>query len=178
MLGARHEDLAHVGIRDQIEIALAVARLHILQAVPLLGHGEQRLRKELELLGVNAQFAGARAEQIAFHADDVADIEQFEQLVIALAHGVFLDVDLQALAILLQMREAGLAHVPQRHHAPGDAHADLRRQLFGGLRAILRQNLRNGVREIVALAVGAISERFDLADARCALLQQFVFQRQ
>ena len=103
---ARHEHLAHFGIRDQIEIALAVARLDVLQPVPLLGHGEQRLREELELLRVHAQLAGARAEQVAFHADDVADIDQLEQLVIALADRVLLDVDLQPLAVLLQVREA------------------------------------------------------------------------
>ncbi len=63
-------------------------------------------------------------------------------------------------------------------NAPGDAHADLRHQLLGGLRAVRGQNLRNGVGEIVALAIGAISQRFDFVDARRALLQQFVFQRQ
>ena len=80
MLRARHEDLAHFGIGDQIEIALAVAGLHVFQAVPFLGHGEQRLREEFELLHVDAQFAGAGAEQIAFDADDVAEIEQLEEL--------------------------------------------------------------------------------------------------
>ena len=139
---ARDEDLAHVGIGDQIQIALAVARLHVFQAVPLLRHGEQRLAEELQLLRVDAQFAGARAEEIAFHADDVADIDQLEEREIALAHGVFLDVDLQALAVLLQVREAGLAHVTQRHQAPGDADAHLGHKLLGGLRAVLRQNRR------------------------------------
>ena len=71
-LRARDEHLAHFGIGDQIEIALPVARLHVFQAVPLLGHGEQGLGKELELLGVDAQLAGARAEQVALDADDVA----------------------------------------------------------------------------------------------------------
>ena len=49
-LRARHEHFAHFGIGDQVEIALAVARLHVLEAVPLLGHREQRLGEELELL--------------------------------------------------------------------------------------------------------------------------------
>ena len=66
-------------IRDQIQIALPVAGLDVLQAVPLLGHGEQSLGEELELLGVDAELAGARAEQIAFHADDVAEVDQLEQ---------------------------------------------------------------------------------------------------
>ena len=78
-LRARDEHLAHFGIGDQIEVALAVARLHVFQAVPLLGHGEQRLGEELQLLDVHAELAGARAEQIAFHADDVADIDQLDR---------------------------------------------------------------------------------------------------
>ena len=64
---------------------------------------------------MNAQLAGAGTEEIAVDADDVADVEQLEQLEIALAHGVFLDVDLQALSVLLQVGEAGLAHVAERH---------------------------------------------------------------
>ena len=105
---ARHEHLAHFGVRDQIQIPLPVARLHVLQPVPLLGHRQQRLREELELLRVNAQFARAGAEKVALHAHDIAHIEQLEELVIALADGVLLDIDLQPLAILLQMREARL----------------------------------------------------------------------
>ena len=178
MLRARHEDLAHVGIRDQVEIALAVARLHVLQAVPLLRHGKQRLGQELELLRVDAELAGAGAEEIAFHADDVAEIDQLEQRIIALAHRVFLDVDLQPLAVLLQVREARLAHVAQRHHAAGDADADLRRQFLGGLRAVLGQNLGNRVGELESLAIGPVAEGFDLANARQALLEQLIFQRQ
>ena len=120
---AGDEDLAHVRVGDEIEIALAIADLHVFQAVPLFGHGEQRLREELELLGVDAQFARAGAEQVALHADDVADIEHLEKLEIALADGVFLDVKLQALAILLEVREAGLAHVADGHQASGNADA-------------------------------------------------------
>ena len=36
--GARDENVAHFGIGDQVEIALAVAGLDVLEAVPLLGH--------------------------------------------------------------------------------------------------------------------------------------------
>ena len=55
---ARHEHLAHLRIGDQVQIALAVTGLHIFQAVPLFGHGQQGLRQEVELLHVYAEFAG------------------------------------------------------------------------------------------------------------------------
>ena len=47
-----------------------------------------------------------------------------------------------------------------------------RRQLLGGLRAVAAQDLRNGVGEFEAPAVGPVAQRFDLANARQALLQQ------
>ena len=62
------------GIRNQVEIPLAVPGLHVLEPVPLLRHREQRLREEVELLGMHAQLARARSKEIALHADDVADI--------------------------------------------------------------------------------------------------------
>ena len=97
---------------------------------------------------------------------------------IALAHGVFLDVDLQPLAVLLQVREPGLAHVADRHHASGDAHAHLRHELFGGLRAVLREDVGHGVREIEPAAVAAVAQRLDFADARQPLFEQVVFKGQ
>ena len=115
---ARQEDLAHFRIGDQIQVALPVARFHVFQAVPFLGHGEQRLGQILQPFRVHAQLAGARAEQVAFHADDVADIEELEDGEIALGHGIFLDVDLQPLAVLCQVREARLAHVAQGYTRP------------------------------------------------------------
>ncbi len=126
-------------VGDQIQIALAVADLDVFEPVPLLGQGQQDLRKERELLGVHAQFAGARAEQIAFDAHDVADVEQLIERVLALIDGVAAHVHLQPLAALHQVEEAGLAHAPHGLNAPGDADLRFRRrQLFGGLGAFRR----------------------------------------
>ena len=74
-LRSRDEDRAHVRIGDQVEVALPVSGLHIFQAMPLLGHREQDLGQEIELLDMDAQLAGARAEQVAFGADDVAQVK-------------------------------------------------------------------------------------------------------
>ena len=120
---------------------------------------------------MDAQLARAGAEQVALHADDVADIEHLKKLEIAFADGVLLDVKLQALAILLEMREAGLPHVADGHQASGNADAHFGRQILGRLRAVSRQNLRHGVGELVPAAVGAVSEGLDLANAGEALLQ-------
>ena len=95
-------------IRDQIQIALPVARLHVFEAMPLLRHGEQRLRQELELLHMHAQLAGARAEQIALGADQVADIENLKQPEIIRADGIAPDIYLELLAVLREVRETRL----------------------------------------------------------------------
>ncbi len=175
---AGDEDLAHVGVGDQVEIALPVARLDVLEAVPLLGHGEQRLAEKLELFRVDAEFAGAGAEEIAFDADDIAQVDELEKCVIALSDGVLLDVDLEARTVLLEVGEAGLAHVAQCHQASGDADSHLRRQFLGRLGAVLGEDVGHGVGELEALAVAPVTEGFDFANARQALFEQVVFQGQ
>ena len=102
----------------------------------------------------------------------------FVQLVIALGNRVLAHVDLQPLARLHQVQEAGLAHAADGLDAAGDAHVRLVGQFFGGLRAVLGENLRNGVSEIEALAVGPEAERLDLGGAAQALFEQIVFERQ
>ena len=83
-LRALQEYLAALRIRNQIQIALAVPDLHVFQTMPLLRHGEERLRKEFERFHMQAQLARARAEKVTLRADNVPDIEQTEQLVIPL----------------------------------------------------------------------------------------------
>ena len=140
--------------------------------MPLLRHGEQRLAEELQPIGVNAEFARARAEEVAFHTHDVADVQQLEQGEILLADRVFLDVDLQALAGLLHVgepRQLFLRHI---------AHPHLRQKFLGRFGAVLRKNRRHRVRELVPLAVGAVAQRLDFPDPRQPLFEQVVFEGQ
>src|SRR5689334_170906 len=113
------EHLAYIRIRDQVEIPLPVARFHILQPVPLLRHGMQDLRHEIEMLDVDAEFPGSCPEQVAVDADNVSEIEMLIELVVLLGNGVLAHVDLQALAVLLQMRESGLAHAADGEYPAG-----------------------------------------------------------
>ena len=64
--------LAH----DQIEIALAIARLDVGEAMMLLGQRQQRLRENLDLAAVDGELAARRAAHDARRADDIADIEE------------------------------------------------------------------------------------------------------
>jgi hypothetical protein len=71
---------------------------------------------------VDGQLAGAGAEEIAAGADVVAEVEEFIEREALLADGVEADVDLEALAVLLESGEAGLALCADGHDAPGNGH--------------------------------------------------------
>ena len=91
---AHLEDPARVRVDDQIEVALAVAGLDVLQAVPFLGQRDEALGEELEARRPDRQLVGLGAEQVPFDADEVAEIEQLEEREVALAQRVLADVDL------------------------------------------------------------------------------------
>jgi hypothetical protein len=57
---------------------------------------------------------------LALGADDVAQVPVLERRVGLLADVVARDVDLDAPGLVLQRREAGLAHHALEHHAAGD----------------------------------------------------------
>ncbi len=178
-LRALQKNFAHVGIHDQVDIALAVAQFDVGQAVPLLGQRQQVFAEEGDLLDVNAEFAGAGAEQVSADADVVAEVEQFVEFESLVADGVFLDVDLQPLAALLQVGEPGLAHKANRHDASGHAHVDARLvQFLGGLRRVLRQNLLQRVGEFVLAAVGGLTERLNLLQLFAAQVINMVVECQ
>ena len=100
------------------------------------------LGEEGQLLDVNAELAGAGAEEIALDADVVADVEELIELPVLVADGIFLDVDLELLAGLLEMGEAGFAHEANGNQASGDGNGDaFGFQLLAGAGRVRGQNL-------------------------------------
>ena len=134
-LGALQEGLLHAGVDHQVDIALAVAQLGILEgivghAVLDFDHGQrlERLAQQFQRLGMDADFARLGAEDIALDTDKVAHVEQLLEhrviqfLILAKAQVVAAHVDLDAALGILQFKEGGLAHDAAVHHASGDAH--------------------------------------------------------
>ena len=121
--GALDEDLAHLGI-DQIDIAHPVSQLHVGEAVEFFRQRQQILREKRQLLYMHAQLAGAGAEQVSLHADVVADVEQLVKLPLLVADRIFLHINLQLLARLLEMGETGLAHQADGNQPPGNGNVD------------------------------------------------------
>ena len=119
-LTALFEGVLHLGVHDQVHIALAVAHVRVRQAMVLLGQHLQALREQRDRSGLHGDFSGFGAENLAADADNVADIVLFEILIGLLADHVARNIRLDHAAEILHVAERGLAHDALCHHAAGD----------------------------------------------------------
>ncbi len=99
------------GIRDQIEITLAVARLGILEPVPFLRQRQERLGKHLPTGHLDGLLTGPGDKEFTIDADMITDIEQLECLESRLVQGFFLDIDLETVRSVIQIGKNALAHI-------------------------------------------------------------------
>src|ERR1700694_3180931 len=112
---------------------------------------------------MDTELACARAKQISANSNMIAQVEELPQFVAGIADRVFLDVDLQPLSVLLQVREPGLAHQPDRHDASRNPHRHPRRfQFLSSLPAVLSQNLRHRVAVVVLPRISRMPESLNL----------------
>ncbi len=125
------------GVDEEVYVALAVAEFGVFEAVVLVGQGQHGLGEEGEGsvacgggADVDGELAGAGAEEVAADADVVAEVEELVEgegvftLLGGAAYVVLADVDLEALAALLELREAGFALGADGHDAAGDGDFD------------------------------------------------------
>ena len=119
-LAADHKAFAGGFVGHQVHIALAVLHFLVGDAVELVGHGAQALGEHADAGGVDRQLARAGFEQVAFDADDVAQVPVLEQGVEVFSHVVAGHIDLDAARGVLQRGKAGLAHDALEHHAACD----------------------------------------------------------
>ena len=167
--GADAEGLAHLGVHDQVDIALAVARLGVGQASPLLGQRAHGLDQQLDARDLDRQLAGLGAEHGAAGADDVADVPGLELGIALGTDGIGLHEQLHAPGHVLDLREARLAH-----HALGDetagqhVHLHLAFERGGVERAVAR--LQVGGQRVAAEAVReGLTERAQLLELLAAI---------
>ena len=109
-LRALLERLAHRGVRQEVDVATAVAlldvgqrlllgpglRLGVVALAELAGQRAQRLAQERELRGRQSELARLRLEERALHAHEVGEVDQLPDLERLFAERVFLDVHLQS----------------------------------------------------------------------------------
>ena len=162
--GALHECFADACVHEEIDVALAVAQFHICQAMILLRQRQHGLGEKRNGLYVQAEFAGAGAEEVPAHSNVIAEVEQLVELEGFLSDRVQTHINLQTLSALLQMREPGLALAANCHESSGDGYGNaVRLKVFGGAFAILLENLRNRMRGDVLIGIGLLPQSGNVA---------------
>ena len=114
------------------------------------GKRPQRLGEQLERLDVHGRLAGPRAEQVAAHSDDVAEIQMLEVSESLLAEIVAPEVELHAPTHVGEVRERRLALRAPTHDPSGDAH--------GRAPFLIRREERDCVGGVVG-AIEGVGER-------------------
>lgn len=99
-------------------------------------------------------------EYVAFEADDVADVQQFEELPFRFGYLIAADVELDVAGAVAEHAERGLAVVANDHDAAGDAHVFLAR--FEGFRIV--PDICRMVVPFKALAEGRVAQVADLLE--------------
>ena len=152
-----HENFPRPFVHDQVEIAPPEPLLHVRKSVPFFRQRQQRFAQKFQSFHPHGQLIGLGPEQVTRNADDVAQIEQLEQLERLLTDDVELYVDLQASPTACQMRKCCFSVRPQRDDPPRHAHFDsLLGQLLTRSLTKLLHRLLGCVRPIELMGVGRV----------------------
>ncbi len=171
--GSLHKHFAALKIREQVHVALAVANLLVRQPMKLLRQRQHRLGQEGQPLRMNRKLSRARAEQVANHANVVAQIQQLVKRESLLAHCVQPHVDLQPLAALLQSGKARLALCANSHDASRHRHGRaVGFQLFAGRLIPFVAHVSDGVRGRELVGISRLSQLLDLLQLAPAQFEQ------
>jgi hypothetical protein len=136
---------------------------------------------------VEGELAGAGAHEVAADADVVAEVEELVEGEGVFADVIFADVDLEALAVLLDLGEAGFALDADSHDAAGDGGFEVHAlEVFGGEMFAEGAELgnRGGEGEAVGVpgfvvgerGVGGAGEGGDLVELFAAKLIEVFFE--
>ena len=158
-MGALDEHGAHIGVHEEIDVALPVAQLYVGQTVVLLRQSQHRLGEKSDGVDMDGELAGAGAKDVTRDANVVAEVEQFVELKALLSHGIQTDVNLQPLAALLELSKPGLALGANGHEAPGYCDLGPRGiQYFGRCFFKLLAQLSQGVRSNKLVGIGRLAQ--------------------
>jgi len=114
---------------------------------------------------VNGELAGAGTEEVAGDSDVVAEVEEFIELEGLVADSVFANVDLEADAVLLELRESRLALGADSHDASGDGDVDaLGFELLGRSVVAGAAEVGDRVRRAEGIGIGGLAEGLDLLE--------------
>ena len=128
----RAEERAHLGVDGQVGVALPVPLLRVAEPGMsddppvdhlLLAERErpERLGEQLDRIDADRHLAGPRAEERPLDADHVADVDQRRERVPRVPELVLPEVELDAAALVPEVREGRLAVRAPRHRPARDA---------------------------------------------------------
>ena len=119
---AREEAFARLFVHDEVDVALTVAELRILQALVLVGKRTDALGHEANAVDADGEVARLRAEERTRAGDDVAKVERLEVGVGFGADRVLLHEVLHDTREVAYGGKARLAHDALEHHAARAGH--------------------------------------------------------
>ena len=119
-LRALAEQLAGLRVGDQVELAMAVAQLDVLEPVELVGRRAQALREQRPAVDPQRELAALGREDGPVGADDVAEVQPDQALERLLAEDVRPGVELDRPERVDEVEERGLAVAAPGGEPAGD----------------------------------------------------------
>ena len=107
---------------NEIEVTLPLTKLGVLQAGMLVGRGFDRLGEEVNVFGEDRQFARVAASEHSVDADDVAQVELFDNGPVVVADLLFADHQLDVARQIANVDKVQLAFVAVQDDTTGGAH--------------------------------------------------------
>jgi hypothetical protein len=125
-------------VRDQIQVALAISRLDVLEPVPFFRQWPERFPKQLELMNFERRLARLGDEASSLDPDEVSEVDQLEKLDHLFADFLGVDINLHSPRRIAQIDEMAFPHVTMRCDAAGSS----QRRAFGKFLAHFRDRPR------------------------------------
>ena len=116
-LRAGEEAVARFLIHDEVDVALTVAKLRVLQALVLIGQRTDALGHQTDFFHANGEVAGMGAEKHALGSNDVAQVERLKGSIGVGANFILLHEVLHRAGEVAHRAEGGLAHDALEHDA-------------------------------------------------------------
>ena len=174
-----NERLSRVWIRDEVEVALAVADFDVGQAVPFLRERLHSLRQKRERLDPDRKLSGLRPEERTLDPDEVPQVEVLVDREVPLRDRVLPYIDLEFSRAVAQMGESRLAERPESEDTPRGPNPDrVLLRLLG--RAVLKscERVRDRVGPLEPRRVDIDPKGFDGIPLPAPLLLHLLFYAQ
>ncbi len=134
------------------------------------------LRQKFYFRGIDGELVRPRAKQMAFHADDIADVQELIHAKVALGQRILLDVDLNLRAAVGQHQEIGLAEAADAQNAAAGNGVDaVLFELRPGLPAVRANQVADRGISLEPMRVGIDTQLRELGQMRAALQDLFFF---